>query len=73
MDQTPPSFPGLTGGSRGFRNDWVFLDSPPEFIPDQIRDQNDKWKAYTKSSIPSWWDYISRNFFCLFVKKISFT
>jgi hypothetical protein len=28
----------MTGGSSVFKG---FLDSPPEFIPDQIRDQND--------------------------------
>jgi hypothetical protein len=35
---------GLTGGSSGFKD---FLDSPPEFIPDQIRDQNDGKGTYS--------------------------
>ncbi|HJX34848.1 MAG TPA: hypothetical protein VJ373_06685 [Desulfatiglandales bacterium] len=36
---------GLTGGSSGFKE---FLDSPPESIPDQIRDQNDGKRHYSK-------------------------
>ncbi len=34
---------GLTGGSSAFKD---FLDSPPEFIPDQIRDLNDEKKNF---------------------------
>ena len=40
---------GLTGGSSVFKD---FLDSPPEFIPDQIRDQNDGKRNNSKVSHP---------------------